>query len=111
MYLAQAEINKKVGVKKGCITGEDSPKLARFLEILEWFDAWRRELKLFRPMGVDLDNFVMGESWFDMQLTILGFVSLSHYVFRDEPLINESGRRSCLFPRDFSQASTLVSGW
>ncbi|CAN0494879.1 unnamed protein product [Hapterophycus canaliculatus] len=39
-----------------------------------------------------------------MQLAIRGFVALSRYLFNDESLVDEGGRRRYLFPRDFSQA-------
>ncbi|CAN0285214.1 unnamed protein product, partial [Hapterophycus canaliculatus] len=64
----------------------------------------RRELELFSDGESTFgDAFITRESWFDMRLAILGFVSVSRYVLGDESLVKEGTRRRYLFPRDWSQ--------
>lgn len=98
--------------KRGYITGADSPQLTRLLGILEFFDCWQTTLQAaFEPVEWQ-KHFVTAQSWFDMRATILGFVSMSRYIFSDENLVKErSGKaRRFLYPRMFSQvAYTLPS--
>lgn len=101
----KVDVKKKIDIRKSCVTAGDSPLLDRLLEILGWFETWRRELEPFFPGVTDIKAFITRESWFDMQLAILGFVALSRYLFSNESLVDEGGRRRYLFPRDFSQAS------
>lgn len=102
----KVEIKKGLSKKKGFITESNSLHLKKLLGILEWFDDWRISLELSCAPGPWKDYFITDMSWFDMRLTILGFVAMSRYIMSDEsPVLKGEKRRRYLNPRMFSQAS------
>lgn len=48
--------------------------------------------------------FLTRETWFDMLVSILGFVSMCRHIVADESRVQEGNRRRSTFPRDPSQA-------
>lgn len=105
------ERKKGLSKKKGYIWRSDSSHLEGLLHILEWFDEWRTSLECSSAPGTWKDNFITDMSWYDMRLTILGFVAMSRYIMADEsPVLKGEKRKRFLNPRMFSQASRGSSG-
>eukprot|EP00752_Nemacystus_decipiens_P015630 g13948.t2 len=98
------DVSKGIDVWKSCITSKDSPLLERLLEILQWFDDWRENLKLFGGADLNIDDFFLPDpTWCDLRLTILGLVAMTRYVFGDEGWVTEGSRGRHIFLRDWNQ--------
>lgn len=103
------DVKKGNNIRKSCITSKDSPLLDRLLEILQWFDNWRQDLNLFGGADLDLDDlFLPDPTWSDLQLTILGIVAMTRYVFGDDDWVTEGSRGRHFFLRDWNQASAGI---
>ncbi|CAM9229679.1 unnamed protein product [Ectocarpus sp. 12 AP-2014] len=97
---------------KGYVTSAEDPILERLMEILRYFDDWNDMLQEFPPPtgGGDLGwkkHFITRESWFDLRLTILGFVATCRYFFEHPEGFGvddlSSNANRFINPRTFSQ--------
>lgn len=82
------ERRRKINKSKGYINGVESIQIERLMEILSFFDDWQDTLQKQKEVrgGGAHDwkrHFITRESWFDLRLCILGFVSTCRYLFTD----------------------------
>lgn len=102
----------------GYIRSFESAPIDRLMEILQFFDDWESTLKLKHQAGEAVSevawkkHFITHQSWFDLRLSILGFISMCRYLFEDPARFQMDSLSSNLrfvCPRCLSQVGT-VSG-
>lgn len=73
----------------GYIKSPESLHIERLMEILSYFDNWQSQLQSHNSTEKGEEHawkkhFITRESWFDLRLCVLGFVSTCRYLL-DEP--------------------------
>ena len=75
------ELQRGLHKMRGYITRIESAQLDRLMDILRFFQLWQEQLRASPPTGQNWERyFITRESWFDLRLSILGFVAMSRYL-------------------------------
>lgn len=98
---------------EGRIPSSYSVHLERLMNVLEFFDNWQRELREVPADGSDWKRyFTTRESFFDLRIGILGFISVCRYLFAqpEKYKVNRHSSINTRFinPRSCSQVCVVL---